>query len=70
VALAEAARFWTPAEGHIVQGLLESAGIDCVLFDAGMNTIELTGLIAPVRLMVDEDDLAAAQRVIGSPDRV
>ena len=64
MALAEVARFWTPAEAHMAQHVLEAEGVDSVLFDAGMNLVELTGLVAPVRLMVLDEDLAAAKQVL------
>ncbi len=48
----------------MAQHVLEGEGVDSVLFDAGMNLVELTGLVAPVRLMVLEEDLAAAKRVL------
>jgi hypothetical protein len=64
VALALAARFYTPSEAQIVQGRLASEGVESVLFDVGINIIEVGGIAAPVRLMVDEDDLAQAKRIL------
>lgn len=60
----EAARFWTPAEAHMAQHVLEAEGVESVLFDTGMNLVELTGLVAPVRLMVLDEDAADAERVL------
>jgi len=64
MALALAARFYTPNEAQIVQGRLAAEGVDSVLFDAGINLVEVGGIVAPVRLMVDEDDLARARRIL------
>ena len=41
-----------------------SNGVEAVCFDAGMNIAESVGIMIPVRLMVDEDDLDAARAVI------
>lgn len=48
---------------EIVRGRLEAEGIEVVLFDAGLSSLGL-GAMTPVRLMVDENDLAAAERLI------
>jgi hypothetical protein len=63
VALVELARFYTPYEAAIVRSALEADGIDAFLFDTEMNWGGLDGVI-PVRLMVDEDDLPRAKRLI------
>jgi hypothetical protein len=63
VALVELARFYTPYEAAIVRSALEADGIDAFLFDTEMNWGGLDGVI-PVRLMVDEDDLLRAKRLI------
>lgn len=42
---------------------LASEGIEAVLFDAGMASLGL-GVMTPVRLMIDEDDEAAAQALL------
>ncbi len=47
----------------MAQHVLEAEGVDSVLFDSGMNLVELTGLVAPVRLMVIDEDLVEARRV-------
>lgn len=62
--LALAARFYTPNEAHIVQGRLAAEGVESVLFDAGINLVEVGGIVAPVRLMVDEVDLARTRRIL------
>ncbi len=61
MALVEAARFYNSLEAGVARSRLESEGIDSVLFDVEMNWGGLDGVV-PVRLMVDEDDLAEARR--------
>jgi hypothetical protein len=61
MALVEAARFYNSLEAGVARSRLESEGIDSVLFDVEMNWGGLDGVV-PVRLMVDEDDLAMARR--------
>lgn len=61
MALVLAADFASPMEGEIVRGRLEAEGVDSVLFDAELQGL---GFPAPVRLMVDEDDLARARRIL------
>jgi hypothetical protein len=63
MALVEAARFYTSFEAAIAQSLLTSEAVDCFLFDMEMNWGGLDGVV-PVRLMVDEDDLARAKQVL------
>jgi len=62
MALVELARFYTGFEAAIAQARLTSEEIDSFLFDTQMNWGGLDGLVVPVRLMVDEDDLAHARR--------
>ena len=40
-------------------------GIDSFIFDMGM-TLQGVGFAIPVRLMVDEDDLAEAERLLAA----
>ena len=63
VALVELARFYNSFEGGVVRSALEAEGIDSFLFDTEMNWGGLDGVV-PVRLMVDDDDLDAARRVV------
>ena len=51
-------------EAHIIIGRLESEGIPAIAFDAGTHMIEGSFRLIPVRVMVDEDDLAAARKII------
>ena len=64
MALVELARFYNPFEASVVRSALDADGIDAVLFDTEMNWGGLDGVV-PVRLMVDEDDLVQARRVMG-----
>ena len=64
MALVEAARFYTAAEGQMASAYLASAGIQSFVFDAGINLVELGGIAAPVRLMVDEQELEEALAIL------
>jgi hypothetical protein len=59
-----AQRFYTASEAQIVQGRLAAEGVETFLFDTGINLIEVGGIAAPVRLMVDEADLARVRRIL------
>lgn len=63
MALVEFGRFGYP-EGEIVAGRLQSEGIDAVVFDTGTHLVEGAFRFIPLRVMIDEDDLAAARRII------
>jgi hypothetical protein len=52
------------SEAHIIVGRLESEGIPAIAFDAGTHMAEGSFRLIPVRVMVDEDDLAAARAVL------
>lgn len=51
-------------EAHIIVGRLESEGIPAIAFDAGTHMAEGSFRLIPVRVMVDEDDLGLAQRLL------
>ena len=63
MALAEVGRF-TRNEAHIVVGRLESEGIPAVAFDAGSSIADGSWLLIPVRVMVDDEDLAEARALL------
>jgi hypothetical protein len=63
MALVEAAKFYDSLSAGAAQSRLESEGIDSFLFDVGM-THQGMGFAIPVRLMVDEEDLGRAQRIL------
>lgn len=63
--------FADPGEARIARATLEAYGIRAFLFDEGMgaNMFPSTPLVS-VRLMVEEDDAAAASALLApDPDR-
>ena len=50
---------------NIIVGRLEAEGIAAFPFDAGASIADGSWLLIPVRVMVDEHDLAAARAVVG-----
>lgn len=64
MALVELGRY-SAMEAAIVAGRLESEGIPAITFDTGASIADGSWLLIPVRVMVDADDLAAAQALIG-----
>ena len=64
MSLVEAARYFTRIEASIAKGALDAAGIPAILFDAEMNWGGADLGVVPVRLMVHEDDLAEALRLL------
>ena len=64
MALVEAARFYTSFEANIAKGALDAEDIPALLFDGEMNWGGFDLGVVPVRLMVDEDDLGRARRVL------
>lgn len=63
MALVEIAMFQDGIAAEIVRGRLEAEGIAAVLFDAGLSSLGL-GAMTPARLMVDESDRDAAERLL------
>ncbi len=51
-------------EAMIIIGRLDSEGIDAISFDGNASIADGSYFLIPVRVMVDEDDLAPAQRVL------
>ena len=51
-------------EAHIIVGRLENEGIPAVAFDGGMSIMEGSWLLIPVRVMVDEEDVDEARRIL------
>lgn len=64
MALVEAAKFYDSLTAGAAQSLLTSEGIESFLFDIGM-TLQGVGFAVPVRLMVDEEDVEAAEAILG-----
>ncbi|MBR0553045.1 DUF2007 domain-containing protein [Stakelama marina] len=63
MALVELGRF-NRFEAHILQGRLESEGIPAFSFDAEASIADGSSFLIPVRVMVDETDLARARSVL------
>ncbi|MGN6059346.1 MAG: putative signal transducing protein [Sphingomicrobium sp.] len=61
--LVEAARFNTRVEADLARLYLESEGVEAVLFDTEINYF-YGGLFLPVRLMVLDEDVARARRLL------
>ncbi len=51
---------------NILVGRLESDGIPAIAFDGGASIADGSWLLIPVRVMVDESDLSAAQAIVAS----
>ncbi|MEO5865625.1 MAG: DUF2007 domain-containing protein [Sphingomonas sp.] len=63
MSLVEIGRF-NRNEAHIVIGRLEAEGIPAVAFDDASNIADGSYFFIPVRVMVDDEDEAAARRII------
>ena len=63
MALVELARFYNSFEAGAARSRLEADDIDGFLFDMNMSWEGMSGII-PIRLMVDEDDLPRARRIL------
>lgn len=61
--LVEAARYNSRVEADLARLYLESEGVESVLFDTEINYF-YGGLFMPVRLMVLDEDLDRAQRLL------
>ena len=61
--LVQAARFNRPIEAELCRMFLESHGIEAVVFDAQSYTYA-EGALVGVRVMVLDEDLAEARRVL------
>ena len=53
-------------EAHIVIGRLEAEGILAVAFDAGSSIADGSWLLITVRVMVDDEDEAAARAIVAA----
>ena len=63
MALVELGRF-DRQEAYIVQGVLEDVEIMSFVFDAGTSIADGSYLLIPVRVMVDDEDLSQARRIL------
>ena len=51
---------------NILVGRLDAEGIVAITFDGGASIADGSWLLIPVRVMVDEDDLPAAQAIVAA----
>jgi hypothetical protein len=65
--LVEAAQFNSRVEADLARLYLESQGVEAVLFDTEINYF-YGGLFMPVRLMVVDEDLDEALRILRDYD--
>jgi len=63
MALVELARFYNSFEAGAARSLLDSRGVDSFIFDLEMSWEGMGGMI-PIRLMVDDEDVAEARRIL------
>ncbi|MFV1918512.1 DUF2007 domain-containing protein [Sphingomonas sp. MJ1 (PH-R8)] len=63
MALVELGRF-ARIEAQILVGRLESEGIPAVAFDGEASIADGSWLLIPTRVMVDDEDLAAARAIV------
>ncbi|MEG3163567.1 DUF2007 domain-containing protein [Sphingomonas sp. PB2P19] len=63
MSLAELGRY-ERMEAYIIVGRLESEGIPAIAFDGESSIGDGSWLLIPVRVMVDEDDLAEARAIL------
>jgi hypothetical protein len=63
MALVELAKFYDSLTAGAAHGRLEADGIESVLFDINMSWEGMGGVI-PIRLMVDDEDVARARRIL------
>ena len=61
MALVELLQCANPVEAAVLQSALEADGVQSFVFDAEMSWV---GGVLQARLMVDEEDLAQAKRVL------
>ena len=54
-------------EAMIIVGRLDSEGIDAITFDGNASIADGSWFLIPVRVMVDEDDLARARSIADLP---
>jgi len=68
MALVELFRYPFPMNAEIAKGFLESHGLGAVIFDSGMNIADSAAIAIPVRLMVLDEDLEKARRLLAEAD--
>ena len=66
MALVAVATFYNSFEAGIARSRLDSEGIPCVLFDFNAS-MEGASFLVPIRLMVDDEDVEEAARILQRP---
>ncbi len=51
---------------NMIVGRLDAEGLDAIAFDGESSIADGSYLLIPVRVMVDEDDLPAAQAIVAA----
>ena len=69
MSLVEVNRYFTSIEAEVARTVLESHGIEALIFDSGLNTMEGGGLASAVRLMVLDEDQDEALRLLKADGR-
>jgi len=65
MALVEVGRFFNSFEAGMAKARLEAEGIPSVIFGMDMNPV-FAGGVFNIQLMVDDEDLDAALRILGA----
>ncbi len=68
MALVELAIFQNPVAAEVARGRLASEGIETIIFGGGLASLGL-GSMSPARLMVEENDRAAAEAILAEDQR-
>lgn len=60
------AKFWYPAEAHVMRSFLEAHDILCFIFDENISRLGwyLAGDVGNIRLVVHKDDYEEAKRLL------
>ena len=64
MALVEAAKYYNIIEASLARARLEAENVPSILFDTEMNWGGADLGVVPVRLMVDDEDLNTARRIL------
>ena len=67
MALVELAKYYNSFEAGMAKARLDADGIGSVLFDFN-SSMEGASFLVPVRLMVLEEDLEQARRLLAEPE--
>jgi hypothetical protein len=65
MALVPAGRYFNSFEAGLAKARLDDEGIMSFVFDTNMSWEGMTGII-PIRLMVDDEDLETALRILAA----